>query len=187
MLGAKQHTVVFLPFALMLTRDRRFWTTAAVTLAAIVLPFVLMDPRAFWNEAVRFHLLSPYRSDALNLTAYVWRNQGLWLPGWAPLLPGLGVLWLAARRRPFRLAEFFQYSGAFYFAVLLLSKHAFMNYYHLVSAVWLLGAAASWCEAGTAWSDGPDSGQSIAATSSSSRPISARIDGSTLPSSAGTR
>ena len=123
---------------------------SAVTYGA----FLLWDAGALFNDLVIFHMLTPFRPGALTLSAYL-----VHFFDFAPLPPWMSLVGLAAgvstavvSLRPDggevspcdsrRIWRFFLGLGFAMLLTLVLSKHAFMNYYYLVQ--YCLIAALVW-------------------------------------------
>jgi hypothetical protein len=116
--------------------------------------FLVWDARALWNDLVTFHMLTPFRPTSLTLSAYlVYFFEFEPLPSW---LSFVGVVVGAttaiyalrsddAEPSPCdsrRVWRFFAGMGLALLLTLILSKHAFMNYYYLVQ--FCLIAALIW-------------------------------------------
>jgi hypothetical protein len=129
--ASKQYAVLILPLVLLVRRDFKGLALAALVAAAVTLPLALWDFAAFWEDTFRFHWSSPFREDGLTLNALLWDLWGVRLPDWVALTAAGIALPLALWRA--RGAEGFLHRGAcVLLAFLLLSKHAFCNYYYLV-------------------------------------------------------
>ena len=152
-LASKQYLVALAPLlALGLHRAasarlRRTLGAAALGLAMaalVTLPLALAAWDDFWHDVIRFHLDSPLRADALNLTALWLRLTGASVPAAISLAVGVAAVavfaWLAWRARGAAWALAFGAAATLLFS-LLLQKHAFCNYYDLVSAL-LAGCGA---------------------------------------------
>ena len=151
MLATKQYgfllPLFLLPFLWREWGVRRaaIWTVVSgAVFLAILIPFVLPDPQAFWNMTVSGHASAGVRLDALNFTALLARLSGFKLPGSVQALAsvagiaiGLNGVLRAKRgewhRVPWAMAQAFIVSFLF-------GKFAFGNYYFL-SLTWVaLGA-----------------------------------------------
>jgi hypothetical protein len=155
-LALKQTMVVLLPLLWGLwrrlgrTRLVAVFALSAVTYGA----FLLWDAGALFNDLVIFHMLTPFRPGALTLSAYL-----VHFLDFQPLPPWLSLVGLAAGAstavvslRPDggelspcdsrRVWRFFLGLGFAMLLTLVLSKHAFMNYYYLVH--YCLIAALVW-------------------------------------------
>jgi hypothetical protein len=132
---------LFVPLAAVLPNRRGLWVAAAVLIAVLV-PFAIGDPAAFWRGLVQFHFLQAFRADSLSLTAAAVRLVG------AAVLPvslagvafAVALLALTVRRGgglPLACAA----AAAAWCAVLVWNKQSFCNYWWLASG--LLGVAAA--------------------------------------------
>ena len=139
--GSKQFSpFLVVPAALLLPR-RGLWLAAAV-LCAVLVPFALPDPAAFWRGLVRFHFLQGFRSDSLSLTALAGRLMGPAVQ-WVSLAGvAFGALVIAfCARRGVDLPLACTAAAVAWTAVLIWNKQSFCNYWWLASG--LLGAAAA--------------------------------------------
>jgi len=140
--ASKQYSPFFVIPLGLLVRPRRGLCVAAAVVAAVMLPFALGDPAAFWRGVVRFQFLQPFRPDSLSLTSLWVRQAGSALPP-VPVLGvglGAGVLLLCLRPR-MGVGVACAAAAAAWAAVLIWNKQAFCNYWWLGSG--LLGAAAA--------------------------------------------
>ena len=118
----------------------RLVVAGGVVMAAVIGPFLLVDPASFLHSTVRMQLAQPLRTDALTLTAGLVRYYGVRVPDGVTLALGLAAVVLSAaylaRSRgadwPAMLraccaACTFAYGVAFFFG-----KQAFLNYYEFL-------------------------------------------------------
>jgi hypothetical protein len=146
-LALKQTMIVLLP--LLWGLWRRVGRTQLVALFAISAAtygaFLLWNPSALWNDVVVFHAFTPFRPGALTLSSYLVHFFDLPpLPSWMSLVGlviGASVAVFALRihhedeESPCDSRRVWRLFAGLAFAMLLtliLSKHAFMNYYYLV-------------------------------------------------------
>jgi Glycosyltransferase family 87 len=146
---------------------RSVWRLVAaggVVMAAVIGPFLLVDPASFLHSTIRAQLAQATRTDALTLTAGLVRCCGVRLPGAVMLALGLGAVGLGAvylhrargRDWPAMLraccaACTFAYGITFFFG-----KQAFLNYYELLLIFPVLYLALrSEADAGTGASQAP--------------------------------
>jgi hypothetical protein len=143
---ALKQTMIFVPPLIWgLWRSLNARQLAAMLGIAVVsyAPFVLWDAGAFFNDIVRFHSLTPFRSDGLTLSAYFVSQGGRPLPGWVSLAGLAGCaslmsisLWrLPSAGGDFtakRVYLFFLGISCTFLITLLFSKHAFLNYFYLL-------------------------------------------------------
>lgn len=146
----KQYLVFALPAAVLLARRAdglrgvlRVLLKGAVVGAAITLPFVLWNPRAFTWSVVTLQFYQPFRPDALSYLAW-WAGLGHQPPstaipfGLAALASGIAV-W----RLPRTAAGFSATLALTFFVFFALNKQAFANYYFFVIGT-LLTTVAAW-------------------------------------------
>lgn len=143
---SKQYTPLAVPAALMLLPQRLSRKTilqATAVGAAVTLPFVFWDVRAFVWDCLVLQVHSPFRPTALSYLAWFFAKTGralLSVVGFiaAVLAIALSLAW--RRRGP----AFFAGSCALvYFAFFAFNKQAFCNYYFLVLAMACAGVAAA--------------------------------------------
>ena len=155
-LALKQTMVVLLPMLWGLWRRlgrARLVAVFAISVATYGV-FLVWDARALINDVAIFHMLTPFRPGSMTLSAYlVHFFEFSPLPSWLSLV---GILVGAATGiralRPSdaesspcdsqRVWRFFAGMGFAMLLTLILSKHAFMNYYYLVQLCLL--AALIW-------------------------------------------
>lgn len=147
LLVSKQYLVVTVPTLWLI---RQFLTRRVILIglgagAAVTLPFLLVNPAAFWKAIVEFQLVQPFRADSISLlvssvTAFGWPPP--WTYGALPLLGGGLTAIALALRAPRTPAAFAAAIGLTLLVTILLSKQAFMNYYFLVSGAFLVAAVA---------------------------------------------
>ncbi|MEW5739886.1 MAG: hypothetical protein AB1938_13220 [Myxococcota bacterium] len=148
MLASKQYAFLLAPALLLLPevrRDRRsfliFAGKAVGTAAALTLPFLLWDPKAFVHSVFLVQLGLPFRSDAMNFSAW-WVQRGGSPPpgvlGFLMLIPPL----VAMRFRAARDAGGMGIAAATtMLCFVIFNRQAFCNYYFLILGLFLLGAA----------------------------------------------
>lgn len=151
-LVSKQFAVVAAPAAALLlpgplTRreSQAFLVKVALTGAALILPFFLLDPSGFWHSVVALQFKQPFRADSLSLPAWLWHFKESGpapLPTWlsfAALLPvGALVVWRGSRTP----AGFAAGASALFVTFFALNKQAFCNYYFFVVGSLCLTVAA---------------------------------------------
>ena len=134
--AVKQYTVLAAPLVVLLYPGPAPWRDAARALAkaALVamlatLPFVVIDPSAFFRDVIELQVRQPFRADSLSYPAAWLRATGRMPPAWpafvlAPLALAVG-LWRAPRTPAgFALAVALTFLVFFAF-----NKQAFVNYY----------------------------------------------------------
>jgi hypothetical protein len=132
-LALKQYAVLLVP----LVRARiRPILAAFVLAAAVTLPLLWRDPRAFLDDVILFQLRQPFRMDALSFPALVAWATGWHSPAFLAPVAAAGVIAATWRKSRFALA-----SALTLCALFLCAKQAFCNYYWLASALVLAGGA----------------------------------------------
>ena len=143
-LGSKQYFAVTAPLVARF-RGTAWKKRAAATVASIGLPIALAvawGPDAFWNAAVEFHLATPPRPDSLNLVGLAADlNLNVSFPSLLPIVVGLGVSYLMARRAS-TASDYMLVVAASLAASFLVSSQAFPNYWFLIMGLAGLALAA---------------------------------------------
>jgi hypothetical protein len=144
LLATKQYFFVVLPLLVVVRRGLGTRATAAAiaVTGAVCGAFVLWDPAAFWHSAVwlQFHL--PLREDSVSLPVAWGRTFGTapWsLLGPVALLAGVLVSALVSWRGGSTATAFCVGSGLSLLATVVLSPHAFANYYALIEVALVIG------------------------------------------------
>jgi hypothetical protein len=135
-LASKQHVWLLLPVAAV-TLGLRAAATGLVTGAVLTLPWLAVDPHAFWSSTVTVFLDIPARVDSLSL----WVHEAAGSREAAEivaLLVAYLLVWLSCRGEPRR---FFLGAATVLAAFDLMNKQTFFNQWLLVT--WLLVAAAA--------------------------------------------
>lgn len=146
-LASKQYVVLAIPIIWLLQRSvsRRVILLGFGIAVAVIMPFFIIDPAAFWKTILAAQHDPPFRSDSISLL--VWSvNEFGWPPAWTyRFLPLVGggltaiLLMIRAPRMPSAFAASF---GLTLLVTFLLAQTAFMNYYFLVSGALLIAAVA---------------------------------------------
>jgi hypothetical protein len=146
-LVSKQYVVIAIPLIWLIRQwlTRRVIYVGVGLAAGVTLPFLLVEPAAFWKAVVQYQLIQPFRSDSVSLLVSSVNTFG-WPPPWTysalPLLGG-GLTSVALALRAPRTPPAFAAGVALTLLVtILLSKQAFMNYYFLVGGAILIAAIA---------------------------------------------
>jgi hypothetical protein len=144
LLATKQYFFVVLPLLVVVRRGLGTRATAAaIAVAGVVCGvFVLWGPAAFWHSAVwlQFHL--PLREDSVSLPVAWGRTFGdtPWsFLGPVALVAGLLVSALVSWRGGSTATAFCAGSGLSLLATVVLSPHAFANYYALIEVALVIG------------------------------------------------
>ena len=133
-LASKQHVWLLLPVAAV-TLGLRAAATGLVTGAVLTLPWLAVDPHAFWNSTVKVFLDLPARVDSLSL----WVHEAAGSRRAAEivvLVVAYLLVWLSCRGEPRR---FLLGSATVLAAFDLMNKQTFFNQWLLVT--WLIVAA----------------------------------------------
>jgi hypothetical protein len=136
MLGLKQYLVFFILHGLMIERKpARLALAVAVTIAPFI-PFAIWDGPALFQSSIMVHLHTPFRADALTLSAALYARTGIELAKWVALLIGLAsssLCFFALRR--FGAAGWRLSAILTTFSVFLFSSQGFANYYYFIAAM----------------------------------------------------
>ena len=126
------------------------WRTAipaGLVAFALVVPFWLWDPGAFWKGVVTTHLWSPIRLDSLSVPAILAASTGYELhPALSFVAAGV-VGWFIFRQKHLSLSQCVLGNAAVLLAFFLFSKAAHMNYYWWAGSFLPLAALVALCEA----------------------------------------
>jgi len=144
MLASKQYFIVAVPLWWLFRRGLGVRPAlSALGLAAVIIgAFAVVDVQAFWHSTVwlQFHL--PLRVDSVSIPAGWYRTFGRELPalfGPCALLIGVLVSALIARRGSATATSFSLGVGLSLLATVVLSDHAFSNYYALIELALAVG------------------------------------------------
>lgn len=144
LLASKQYFVVAVPLLWLFRRGLGVRAAAgALALAALLIgSFALLDLHAFWHSAVwlQFHL--PLREDSVSIPAGWSRTFGSPPPsllGPVAILAGLLVSALISLRGAATSTSFSLGIGLSLLATVVLSEHAFSNYYALIEVALVIG------------------------------------------------
>jgi hypothetical protein len=145
LLASKQYNVLALPLLALLCpvplRPGRTLATFGKTLAvcsATLLPFVLWNYHGLWHDLVVFHAAQPFRKDALSLAVI-----DPWLQKLSVPLLLCYYVWVYLRPQKQR-PGFGPVFGAALLLFFAFSKQAFLNYYFLISLIFILSGALNW-------------------------------------------
>lgn len=146
--ASKQYLVVAIPSLWVVVRGAGWRRTIGGICGAALLigGFMLWDPGAFIRSAVLLQFRQPFREDAVSLLPMVAELAGP-LPSWAlgivPLLVGVCVSVLLARRLRVGGTAFLLAAVLPLLCTVLVSKQAFSNYYSFIGTG-LLVATILW-------------------------------------------
>lgn len=121
----------------------RFFAKAGLVAAAITLPFVMWDPKGFFDSVVMFQVRQPFRGESLSYLAWTATTAGPAWPGWLgfALLPvAMGLAFWRTARTPAGFAGGVALALLVFFAF---AKQAFCNYYYLTICSLCCALAAS--------------------------------------------
>ena len=142
----KQYLVLAVPAALLLVRHPRevlrFVTKASIVGAAVTLPFMLWNPRAFWTSVVALQFHQPFRMDALSYLSW-WTIRGhRQPPETISFIAAAIAAGIALWRLPRTAAGFAAAVALTFFAFFAFNKQAFCNYYFFVIGAFAVTLAA---------------------------------------------
>jgi hypothetical protein len=136
----KQHLFLYAPFALLVPGvGISGLVVAGLVAMATIIPFAIPSPYNLYRGAILTLVGNPFRPDALNLPAELWR-LGFKMPTWVGFVAALAPMaWLPRipRQLPWLLLAVSITFGLFY----VLGRQAFCNYYYLLDATVLFAAA----------------------------------------------
>ncbi|ONH32936.1 glycosyltransferase [Pseudofrankia asymbiotica] len=141
-LASKQHVVLLVPVAAVWPAFGRRRAAAACGLAlALVAPWVLDDPRAFFHDAVQTNLSYPVLDHSLSVTGWA-HHFGVNL-GFGATAVALAVAYLLAWRARGDAAGFAAGGALVLLTVVELNKQSFFNHYTLPMALLVLAMAST--------------------------------------------
>jgi hypothetical protein len=149
-LAVKQYLVFAVPLTfLVLPRpiDRqallRFVAKAAAVGALVTLPFVIINPMAFWRDVVAWQTVQPFRAEALSYLAWWAQGHVDHPPTSLAFITAFVVLGLALWRAPRTPGGFAAAVAAVFATFFAFNKQAFCNYYFFVIGALCVAVAAS--------------------------------------------
>ena len=137
LIAVKQYLVLAVPLSYGLARaagiDLRKLLVIAMAVAAVVtIPFVIWDPRAFFDSVVTLQFKQPFRADALTYPAWIVSQGGARWTAALSFVAAALALGLALRLVPRTPAGFASAVALVYFSFFAWNKQAFANYYFFV-------------------------------------------------------
>ncbi len=116
---------------------RRVLLSSAATWLLLMLPYVLLDWRALYDNTVAVYIGAAVRPDALSLVTHLQRTFDVALPGGLLLAVYLTVVasgcWWLSKRKEANLAEWTGILATAMGTIFLFGKQAFCNYYFVVA------------------------------------------------------
>lgn len=139
MLAIKQYLVFMgLPLFILYRRAWKRYLITGLACLAILLPFILWNPAAFYQRTVSHYVQLPIITNSLGLTAY-WAEHGLLIPRWvSPIAAAIVAAGLSLLLQRFGLVGYFQTASLTLLTLFLLGQQAFANYYYLISFMQVL-------------------------------------------------
>jgi hypothetical protein len=150
LVACKQYLLPSFPLGLLLLGSRTGWKRAApffakavLTMAVILVPFVLWDPQAVYRSAVETHILVLPRDDALSVAGFLRRHVGPMIAGGLPYFHLLVAMGLALWKAPRTAAGFASAVALAYVALFAVAPLAFCNYYFFIIGALCCAVAVS--------------------------------------------
>lgn len=142
LIAGKQYMAIFVPLLWLLPLEdgkrNAHWLLLGRAVAfggLVTLPFLVVNPKAFFECMVLLQLRQPFRIESLSLNAWWFIHNNLRLPDWlgfASVIPTTVLALLRGDRSPGGLAGAFAFVSFTFFG---LSKQAFGNYYFFTMGV----------------------------------------------------
>lgn len=150
LLASKQYVFLFAATATLLPglslqapQGRRAWMWAALTGAAVTLPFVLWSPKDFWHDLITTQLNLPFRADALNFSGWYLRYANVQLSSvWGFVAGAASLLW-CLWRMPRTRAGFCLSFAYVFLCFITFNRQAYANYYYYIEGALLTAVAAT--------------------------------------------
>lgn len=135
--------IALLPYLVWSRRSRRQVAVAAVAALAVYAAFALWTgPVQFFQDVAGIEL-SVNRDDGITFAALMHRTLGIWLPWWVGILAFLAMAAVVLRSKPRDEADLLLQAAAVTVAALLMAKWAYLNYYFVPAALWLMSLGAA--------------------------------------------
>jgi hypothetical protein len=128
LLACKQYMALAVPLAWAFLGFRATFR-AILAAACVTLPFVLLDPRAFWRSVVEWQLVQPFRFDSLSISALIFKYTQSQLPSAVAFLAAAGAIVGCGLRSGRHPTMFFPSLALTLLIFFSLNKQAFGNYY----------------------------------------------------------
>ena len=143
MLAKPTALIILIPWFLWSRRSRVEIVAAAGAAVILALPFALMTGvGGFVYDVIGIQLVTPFRTDSLNLAAWLTDNLHVQFPSLLPVpLLLIATILIAWKGRPRVVTELALQAAILNVVAYIMAKQAFFNYYY-ISAVMLLVAMA---------------------------------------------
>ena len=133
--ASKQYLILVIPLLLKLKfRFRYFWIPVLICMITYGI-YLVWDAQSIIHDNVLFHFRSRFRPDALNLSAYLFNNWNIRIPGIVTIILMLFGLILGMLCVPKTTSGFFKAISIVFFITLVVNKHAFCNYYYFLASI----------------------------------------------------
>lgn len=139
-LATKQHSIIVLP-ALFLGSLLSFKELGLACIIPVLsfVPFLVLNPTAFIDGLIWVLENHPFRADALNLTAAIWRTFGVQIPAVIGIILSIALPLSCRNVIRGRLGATLITAAGSYLLFFLFAKQAFFNYYWLALNLLVIG------------------------------------------------
>lgn len=137
-ISLKQYLIIVAPLLWLLERRYKFLLLAFVAMMATALPFLLWDAHSLWSGM--HAVLKQWRIDSLSVGSWLLAAFAIRMPTWYTVLVGAMATATTAMalRRTEQLHAYIASACLGLFALFILGKQGFTNYYMLVSGLLVL-------------------------------------------------
>lgn len=151
-LSGKQYIAFLLPVFLRLftpvIRGLNIVFLSCIIAGLVILPFFLWNQHEFLREVIYFYVSFPARNTELTFFSFLSRFGIMYNPLLSSIIIGAGFLYVYVQKK-ITSSRFFYVSAFLYLIFFFFNKHAYINYYYLVSQLFLLGIVFDTLEAHT--------------------------------------
>lgn len=141
--ATKQYAILFLPFYWFAVKKKLTTLTIFFSIVSLVcLPFLIWDVKGFVDDAILYQFKVAIRYDGLTFVSLLHNAFGVDVPLWIlPFIWGISLLMLIFSKKISTYSDLLSRLFFFLFIFFFFNKMAFLNYYYLLSSIFLLAIA----------------------------------------------